>query len=186
MFNTGGPRPWMLFVLFSMLSTSAAPAGTVDDLEPVAGVRTADRRIQLALEAGAERSAIFSSLLAAIAHSDVIVYVEDGRCARAQPDGCVLFAAASGGWRYVRVRVGAKRPLAQLVQILGHELHHALEIAHAPEVVDATTLVALYQRIGIKSRGTLCAYETLAAVRTGDAVLAEFNDSLAATRRRQQ
>lgn len=143
-------------------------------LEPLPHVRTADQRIQLALSAGLELSATFRSLVAILARSDVIVHIEDGRCHARLPDGCLLFGAQGGGRRYLRIRVATKQPLPQLLQMIGHELHHATEVAHAPEVVDQATFETFFQRIGETRTLVPPTYETAAGVKAGNTVLAEY------------
>ena len=50
--------------------------------------------------------------------------------------------------------------------MVAHELHHALEIAGAPEVVDARSMARFYRTIGTSSScGSRC-YETSRAVWT--------------------
>jgi tetratricopeptide (TPR) repeat protein len=122
----------------------SAPLPASQDGGESSRVRTADGRIRLAIQYGLDRSARFRSLNAAIESSDVVIYLEDGRCNVRESAGCILFAGATKSARYVRVRVDPKQPLAKLVPMIAHELQHAVEIAHAPEVVDFSTLARLY------------------------------------------
>ena len=84
-----------------------------------------------------------------------------------------MFLTAAGGVRYLHVQVTSDLGIDQLVAIAAHELQHAVEVAAHPEVVDAGSLAALYQRIGIpgivKNR-----YDTLGAQSTGRRVRAEL------------
>jgi hypothetical protein len=80
--------------------------------------------------------------------------------------------AAPNGVRYVRIVVDTEHSRALIVKQLAHELWHVLEIADAPDVVDADSLRALYRRIGRPSvRPDL--FETDAAIQVTAAVAAE-------------
>jgi hypothetical protein len=62
------------------------------------------------------------------------------------------------------------------ISVMAHELQHALEVAEAPEVTDAASLVDLFRRIGyVKAEsGRGIAYETKAARGVGDRVAEEL------------
>jgi len=62
----------------------------------------------------------------------------------------------------------------QLLALIVHELRHALEVIEHVEVVDATTMEAMYRRIGTPLTGGATGYETSAARAAGDAVLSEL------------
>jgi hypothetical protein len=146
--------------------------------EPAVAVRSDDWRIQAALAAGADASGAFRSLLTALARSDLIVHIEDGRCRVLRPEGCTLIVGKAGRTRYLRIRLSTWRPLPDLLQLLAHELQHAVEIANAPDVIDEDSLAALYRRIG--ERRIEGVYETEEAVNMGDLVLHEYQESLRA------
>lgn len=141
-------------------------------------VRSDDWRIQRGLAAGIESSAAFRPLVKSLEESDVIVHIVDGRCRVLRPEGCTTLAGRGGRTRYLRIRVSAWRPLPDLLQILAHELWHAVEIAGAPEVTDDASLEAFYKRIG--RRLVEGVYETEDALYVGDLVLQEYQDSLRA------
>lgn len=171
-------HPYVVWTLaaFVVLHPQAARAfhSTVNVVDSIRRIRTADRRLQYALAMGEAGSATFRDLAGEIGRSDLIVYIEDGRCLDLQPQGCIFIAAFSGGQRYVRIRLDAKRTTRELVLILGHELQHAVEIARARDVVDAATLTDLYQWIGYQ-RGRSSSFETKEAVRIGNTVVTEFD-----------
>ena len=71
---------------------------------------------------------------------------------------------------------------------LGHELQHAVEVAREPWVVDQASFEGLYRHIGQPSavESRVPCYETAAAKRAGERVLAEIREArhtLAAVRR---
>jgi hypothetical protein len=129
------------------------------------------------LKEGRERSETFRTLLAAIDHSNGIVYVEFGYCAFGHLDGCLLpFIASTHGDRYVRVIVTPEKSRLshdQLLALIGHELRHALEVLEHPEVVDVPTMEHMYRSIGTPIAGQR-GFETSAARSTGNTVLTEL------------
>jgi hypothetical protein len=139
------------------------------------------------LKEGRERSATFRALVEAIDHTNGIVYVEFGYCAFRHLDGCLLpFIASTHGDRYVRVIVTPDRRRVshdQRVALIAHELRHVIEVLEHPEVVDVTTMEAMYSKIGTPLTGGRRGYETSAARAAGDAVLSEL---IRAGRRTQQ
>jgi hypothetical protein len=61
----------------------------------------------------------------------------------------------------------------QLLALIAHELHHALEVIEHPEVTNISMMEAMYRRIGTPLTG-MTGYETSAARAGGAAVLAEL------------
>jgi hypothetical protein len=82
--------------------------------------------------------------------------------------GRLTFMAASGGRRYVNVRIACGLNPDEQIAALGHELRHAVEIADAPSVVDVASLGELYRRIGFASHGVPhgLGFESRAAIDT--------------------
>jgi hypothetical protein len=130
------------------------------------------------LREGGERSAAFRTLTAAIEQTNGIVYVEFGYCAFGHLDGCLLpFLASTQGERYVRVLVTPDRTRVshdQLLALIAHELQHAREVLEHPDVVDLTTMDAMYRQIGTPIAGGPRGFETSAARAAGTAVLSEL------------
>jgi hypothetical protein len=81
-----------------------------------------------------------------------------------------------GQRRYLVIELACDR--SELVQMatLGHELHHALEIAGEASIVDPGTLARYYARIGVPSRpmGPTQTFETQAAADIGARVRHEL------------
>jgi len=88
----------------------------------------------------------------------------------------LTFVSSVAGFRYVVVRMGRFARMQQIA-MMAHELQHAVEIADTPAIVDGPSLVREYQRIGyVNQRSSLpgVAFDTQAAVRTGEQVLKEL------------
>jgi len=132
--------------------------------EPVANpIRFHHSRIVKAMEEGSRRSATFKGLIERLTQSDLIIYVESGRCSGPQVMSSVAVTPSPSSYRYVRVTVDTDHSLLVLISEIAHELEHAIEIAGAPEVVDRQTLRGFYDRIGFSS-ASLDAYETAEAI----------------------
>jgi len=137
-------------------------------------VRTADAGIRQLLARGMARSPTFTGLVAALDLTDVIVYVEVNNRLPLNVAGRLLFGAGpAGGPRYLRIQVARDASKSAQIAAIAHELQHALEVAHAPEVRDEQGLERLYRRIGI--RGAVHgSYDTEAAQIAGRRVLMEI------------
>jgi hypothetical protein len=181
--------------LILSVSFAAAPAATPAERAPRAAtparlddallhgearrVRAMDGRVQNLLSAGVRRSPAFAGLLTALQETDVIVYVEATMNMPSDVTGRLLLQAVTPSERYLRIQYRATLLGDRAIEVVAHELRHALEIAEERSVTDSTGLGALYQRIG--HRSTLAhaparkGYETLAALQTGDIVRTELS-----------
>jgi|SRR5215204_2394397 len=137
-------------------------------------VRGATPQITALIKRAVSRSPTFASLVAALDRTDVIVYIERTRRLPSGVDGQLAFSGAAGPLRYLRAQVIVDLEEDAMLAIAGHELQHALEVAAHPEVRDAATLGALYEKIGIgmSHRGR---FDTAAAQLAGRRVRNELN-----------
>ena len=106
------------------------------------------------------RSATIQQLIDDLQRLDTIVYLEMGFEQHAE-HGTTSILATGSGVRMLRVVISARLAPARRIEILGHELAHALELARAPDVIDGPTFREFYSRIGYAISGT--AFETDAA-----------------------
>ena len=106
---------------------------------------------RLVAEAAA-RSLTVTALLDSLEQTDVVVYVKDSIDEASHPRAFVRFVARTPGRRYLLIQIDRWRVMpVECAAWLAHELQHALEVASAPEVIDAKSLARLYQRIGYQS-----------------------------------
>jgi hypothetical protein len=129
-------------------------------------IRASDPAVSVALREGLWKSETFRRLVERVMRSDVIVYIELDGFLRAGLDGQLAFMSSAGTARYVRISVRPQNKADRFIAMIGHELHHAVEVADDPTVVDPVSLAALFQRIG-GPRGVSDRYETKAAMAVG-------------------
>jgi hypothetical protein len=127
-------------------------------------VRASEPRILALIDAGLSRSATFRRLVATLDESDVIVYVEP-KTTRQNLGGYLAHqVVARGGYRYLHVAVETNGSEGRLVPLLAHELQHAVEVAQAPEAIDAASVQQLFVRLAVEfGCGATTCSETQAA-----------------------
>jgi hypothetical protein len=143
---------WRVLASASLLFVASA-ARAEDPWKPPPHLRpqTTDAR-QLVAEA-TRRSASIRDMVDRLERSDVIVYIRHRVFAESGLEGWIGILSTAAGRRYLVIELACGRPLNDQMATLGHELHHALEIADQPSVVDPRSLAALYKRIGIRTTG---------------------------------
>jgi hypothetical protein len=131
--------------------------------DTVARVRPATDFERRVIAEGVCGSATFRTLVDAIRHSDLIVYVSMRPIRDRTIDGRLDFLSATPTDRVLRAVFGWPLDRESRIAVLGHELHHAVEVAGAPEIRTARAFTAYFRTHGHPS-GT-DRYETAAAQR---------------------
>ena len=144
---------------------AAASARAQDVASPYPHVRPDTKDGREFVDEAIRRSPAVRELIARLNESDVTVYLRFRAFAELRLDGRVRFLAATASQRYLLIELACVRPRVTQVATFGHELFHALEIAAAPSIVDAATLAAHYERVGMRVGESSDArmYETRAA-----------------------
>jgi hypothetical protein len=144
--------------------------------DPVPHVRPETAMLRALTTQAAARSPLVHELIARLDRSEVVVYIRHRMFGSVLLDGRIGILSAVGERRYLVIELACDR--SELVQMatLGHELHHALEIAAEPAIVDPRTLAQFYARIGIPSHpmGPGQTFETQAAADMGARVRHEL------------
>ena len=139
------------------------------------------------ISAGIERSTTFGAAVRRLDASDLIVEVQCGRFRQSSRLGRTVLLTTRPGVRYVLVEIACGLTPDAGLQILGHELRHAVEIADAPWVVDEPSLGRHYTHIGFSTCAVQGAghgeFETAGALEAGDRVHYELSHPDASTRR---
>jgi hypothetical protein len=141
---------WTLaFLALAFTNDPLASDGVVFDPH----IRSNEPELLDAVADGARLSPTLRQLVDRLGASDVVVYLTSDRSPSPRTAGHLSLLAAVTGHRYLRVSIDRRYAGCQRIAILGHELHHAVEIADSRSVTDDTTLAALYRRIGFESAG---------------------------------
>ena len=141
-----------------------------------------DQTITMLLHDAFERSATFRQLVETINRTNGLVYVELGRCGRRSPAfrACMLMSVTvAGPNRILRIRVDTRRDPPSSMGSIGHELQHAIEALSEPGGTTNALLHLFFERLAgsPSARGQL-EFETAEAVKAGDAVTKEIQESL--------
>lgn len=153
-------------MLFTAGTLGAEEAGNV------MAVRGTNPRLTR-LISGAERaSATFRCVHDILGRTDGRVYVHEGQCGRGLFACLMMRMHIAGPYRLLTVTIDLRRrPDADTMASIGHELWHAVEVLREPNVRDEVGMFSLFEQIGLtRERGR---YETREAIRIGDAVLHE-------------
>ena len=153
--------------LATMAVLSLASADTVMAQEaPLRSrVRTESARISSAIAEGTDRSATFRRLVAEIDGSDGLVYVEEGECGHSVTACLLMSVTIAGPSRVLRIRVAPRKaPGCELVELVGHELQHAVEALREPGVRSNAQMFHFFDGIGRTGSGR---FETADALDAG-------------------
>jgi hypothetical protein len=132
--------------------------------ESMPHVRGTSGHARWLIEMALTYSATVSALASTLARSDVVVYVRTVPLASGTAKTVLL--NGHGPVRYLLIAIDSHHAPDVLVEMLGHELQHAVEIAGAPDVRNEAGIVALYRRIGLRPDATT-SFETLLAQEMG-------------------
>lgn len=147
--------------------------------ERPAHVRSSEPRLRALIDHGRVRSATFRALVERVDALPGIVYVEPtpGLSSRGLGGALVYMVGGASTERYLRVLIDLNTSDNRVIEVVAHELQHALEVFGDPCVVDAATMEALFGRIGIRGpqgRRVTAHMETTAAQVIQAAVAKEF------------
>lgn len=144
----------MLSIVLASLLLAPKPAIGASVLH--ARVRPLSDVARAIVDEAVRRSPTVAQLVFDLQQLDTIVYVELGWVT--DDRGTTTIMPSGSSVRMLRVVLGARLDPARRLEVLGHELAHALELARAPWVRDSETFRAFYERIGFAVSST--AFET--------------------------
>jgi hypothetical protein len=133
-----------------MLATAPRAAfGFADPDTP--RLRAANGAAHELIEEALRLSPTIRALLQQLDCTDVIAYVQLTGSPQV-PTASTAFVASTPEARYLRIQINAGLPFWSRLQMLGHELQHALEIATEATVTSEEGMRALYLRIGSSNK----------------------------------
>ena len=161
-----------------MFITAAAVALlTLPPISAVGGgpprLRVEDPHLARMIEDGSQRSPSFHAIVQDIKASNVVVYVQFGKC---QPhvDACLEYVTWAAPFLYLKATMDPfEKPESVIVGLVAHELQHALELAEG-DIRTGEQFGAFYEAHG--RRGS-AGYETDAALAAGVRVEHEFRSA---------
>ena len=143
---------------------------------PIPHLRPETLGLRSLAQRAAERSPIVRALIDRLDQAAVIVYVRHRVFGPVMVDGRIGLLSASSTHRFLVIELACDRSELTQMATLAHELHHALEIAGEPAVVDARSLMRFYTRVGsaLQPMGITMTFETQGAADTGARVRHEL------------
>jgi hypothetical protein len=160
----------MFLLAFTITPARVCAQAPIPHLRPeTSGLRSLTTR-------AAERSPIVRELIDQLDQSSVIVYLRHRVFGPVAVDGQIGLLSASSTHRFLVIELGCDRSELTQMATLAHELHHALEIAGEPSVVDIPSLMRFYRRVGsaLQPIGIKMTFETQGAADTGARVRHEL------------
>jgi hypothetical protein len=168
---TSTKRQLMVGMMMTGLIGTGRPvvAGGVDALA-TGRVRSSNAVIVRVLKEASDRSKAFRSLVETINASDGTVYVEAGKCGYGVR-ACLVTVTMAGVNRNLWVKVDTRLADWDLMELIGHELQHTIEVLSDRTVTSGFAMYYFFLRQGSLSQGL--AFETDAAIEAGEAVRTE-------------
>ena len=158
---------WLLVMTLLLAAPSESAAAHAADPR----VRAASSQVRRLIDDTARRSALVRDLIARLACSDVIVYVEFTASPQIPLARTKLVTAVPGA-RFLRIGISRRVSGVDMGPMLAHELQHAVEIAEEYEVRNDDGVRRLFKRIGRSSGADR--FETDAAVAVESVVRREL------------
>jgi hypothetical protein len=158
-------------VVVTVLGVALAEAGAAQDAPVLPRVRSDNARIASAIADGPERSQTFRRLIDTIDATDGLVYVDEGVCGHAVRACLVLSVTLAGPYRLLRILVETRKtPGCELLEALGHELQHAIEVLNERQVRSTDQVYHFFDRLVPTDSSGTRRFETAAAIEAGFAV----------------
>jgi hypothetical protein len=151
--------------ILAALSLAPADAKAAQEAQVFPRVRTDSAIIGTAIAEGTDRSETFRRLVNEIGASDGLVYVEEGECGHSVNACLLMLVTIAGPSRVLHIRANPRKaPDCELVELIGHELRHAVEALREPRVQSSSQIYHFFSRIGPTGLGR---FETAEAVNAG-------------------
>ena len=161
----------MVTLLLSGVRTATAQAELVR-------VRSPDPTIAALVTQASQLSPRFARLVDEIGQSDGIVYIQHGECRYGVPACMALELTIAGRNRVIRVLVDPRKAGCEhrLMEFIGHELSHTIEILREPSLRNYADVYNFYSRTAQHhpERGGYGVWETHEALETERAIAKEI------------
>jgi hypothetical protein len=161
-------------VLSIVMTMAMAGGAGATEMKRDPHVRPANQQGAALMAEGQEKSQTVRDLAAKLDQSDLVAYVVTASRLPDAPESAIRFIGRSKVQRFVLVQISNETPPDQRIELLAHELQHAVEAARSTWVNDENTLGTLFERIGWRDASKQRGYETTAASLIGRQVRREL------------
>ncbi len=144
--------PRALAICFALSVAAAIPSASAGEDPTQLRIRPLTAYALDLVQMARARSPTIRELLDQLQSSDLVVYVDFRAFIDTRKARTVLLNAA-GGNRSLLIAINPRNTEDDRIELLGHELEHAIEIAGAPEVIDSKSLARFYAEHGHPSKG---------------------------------
>lgn len=158
---------WLASLVLAVVST--VPAEAQAPISP--SVRGTTPDITDATTSTREQSPTFRQREADIRRAGGLVYVHHGPCGPAVRACMLLDIKRAGPYRLMNVGVHHRKKGRDLMNAIGHELRHVLEVLNEPSAVDANSIRIFYE---LTSPTSGLSFETEAAIETARKIDSEL------------
>jgi hypothetical protein len=164
---------------FLVLFASGATLAADGQPPPFRNLRSSDVTIHAAISTCYDQSPTCHRLIDEIESSSTVVYLASGQCLPGRGGSCLRFVTASPYARYLQVIIDHTLNGRSLLAVTAHELQHAVEVVRDPQVIDRSSFLRLYERIGffLYGSGRRDQWETDEAQRIASVVSTEVEKS---------
>jgi hypothetical protein len=111
-----------------------------------------------------QRSATVRALTSTLEASDLVAYVNITTLAKGSVESGLSYVGASAAQRFVLITISEGAAADRQIELLGHELQHATDVAKAAWVTDDNHVQTLMTTVGWRDGSRARGYETTAAV----------------------
>jgi hypothetical protein len=153
-------------LLSAAVALTLASAAGARPLSDAPRVRPLNPQAAAMVAEAQQKSPTVRDLVKALQGGDVVVYVQVVRAVEGAPLSTVQFVGASQFERYVLVQVASCQEPCRSLELLGHELRHAADLAAARWITDDYQLQRLLAYTGWRDHATARGYETASAMKT--------------------
>jgi hypothetical protein len=147
----------VLLTLTAGVDARAQNAPQLRPVNPTSGALMADAQ---------QKSATVRELIGKLEASNLVVYVNVAPLTADSPESGLRFIGSSKVQRFVLISVSADSAADRRIELLGHELRHAVEVAGASWVRNDIDFQTLISRVGWRDASQARGYETTAATAT--------------------
>ena len=128
-------------------------------------VRALDPAAAALMAEGQQKSATVRELVKKLDSSDVVVYVRMAPPSAGAPKAALTFVSTSKAARFVMASIGSDLPADRQVEMLAHELQHAVDVARFAWVTGNLQFQNYMSLTGWRDATTAVGYETATACR---------------------